>query len=302
MRSLIEPLAQEQHGLLTRRDLQALGISQSRMARAVRRGELVKRGRGIYALPDVPLEPDVRSTSRAHHGVVSHDTAARWWGMELAHAPASNHLTVPRNRGRRRDAIMGWTLHRADVPARERMIKLGLCVTTPVRTVLDCARMLSLADAVALADSALRKRLVTLAALHAAVAGLPRGPGRRKAQSVVACLDAKSGSVLESLLRVLLRQYGLLPPETQFAFTDAAGRLVGYFDFAWPALHLIVEADGFEFHRQREHLRRDCRRHNAITLRGWWLLRFTWEDVVLFPEQVVETVRETIRSLEATRQ
>lgn len=106
--------------------------------------------------------------------------------------------------------------------------------------------------------------------------------------------------MLESLLRVLLWERDLLPPETQFPFKDGENAWVGYFDFAWPELRLVIEADGFDYHGQREHLRRDCRRHNALTRRGWWLLRFTWEDVVLFPDEVVAAVRETIATLNGT--
>jgi very-short-patch-repair endonuclease len=294
LRSLVEPLAREQHGIVTRRDLRGLGVGRSRIARAVRRGELVRRHRGVYALPETPLDPDLNGKALQMRGVVSHDTAARWWGMELVHTPEVNHLTVARNRGRGRDSVAGWRLHRADLVSADKVVHRGLCVTTPVRTVLDCARLLPFTAAVALADSALRKRLVTMTALQRSAAALPRGPGRRKAQQVISLLDPKADSVLESLLRILLWENGLLPPESQYVIRNAAGTFVGYFDFAWPALRLVIEAEGFEFHGQREHLRRDCRRHNVLTLQRWWLLRFTWEDVVLFPESVIETVRDAL--------
>jgi hypothetical protein len=295
--ALVQPLAREQQGFVTWRDLRALGLRPNRIVRAVRRGELVRRGRGVYALPETQLEPNLHAVAKAHRGAVSHDTAAMWWGMELAHTPDRRHLTVPRNRGRLRDAISAWRLHRAGLTSADQVMRHGLCVTTPLRTVLDCARLLPLAHAVVIADSAVRKRLVRWSELQAVVETLPPGPGRRKVQRVVSAVDPKCGSVLESLLRVLLWENGLLPPESQYVFVDAAQRFVGYLDFAWPALRLAVEAEGFEFHSQRAEHRRDCQRHNALAGRGWWLLRFTWEDVVLRPDEVIATVRETLETL-----
>jgi hypothetical protein len=291
IRALIEPLAREQQGLVSVADLRGLGLKHGRIYRAARRGELVRRARGVFALPDVPPEPNLAATIRAIRGVLSHDAAAMWWGMELAHSPTKHHATVPRNRGRLANAIKGWRLHRSGLRADETVTKAGVDVTSPIRTVIDCARVLSVDHAVAIADSALRKRLVTMHELLAAAASVPRGPGRARVLTVVNLVDPKSGSVLESLTRVLLWRAGLLPPETQYPFKTASGAFVGYVDFAWPQLRLLLEADGFEFHSKRADHRNDCRRLNAFTCRGWLLLRVTWEDVVFQPDEVVETVR-----------
>ena len=43
---------------------------------------------------------------------------------------------------------------------------------------------------------------------------------------------------------------------------------------------IVVEADSFEFHGKRAALRRDCERYNALALRGWLVLRFSWEHVM----------------------
>jgi very-short-patch-repair endonuclease len=43
----------------------------------------------------------------------------------------------------------------------------------------------------------------------------------------------------------------------------------------------VLEADSFAFHASRSALRRDCRRYVNLAMRGWTLLRFSWEDVVL---------------------
>ena len=108
-------------------------------------------------------------------------------------------------------------------------------------------------------------------------------------QRAVSLADPTCGSALESLFRVLLVLAGLAPAETQYA-VRRAGRLLGRVDFAWPALLLVVETDGFAFHADRATYRSDRRRTNALTLAGWRVLRFSWEDVVHEPERVVAEV------------
>lgn len=191
LHALVEPIAKERGGLITSRDLSCLGISRDRIRRAVRRGVLVRRGRGVYALPEVALDPDLQSKAVALRGVISHDTAAAWWGMEAAHTPDCQHLTVPRQRKRRRNCLAGWQAHRAELASHEVTDKVGLRITTPLRTVLDCARTLPPAAAVALTDSAPRKKLIRLADLEQAAAAIPNGPGRKRVQQVVDLADPK---------------------------------------------------------------------------------------------------------------
>ncbi len=109
-------------------------------------------------------------------------------------------------------------------------------------------------------------------------------------------MDPASGSVLETLCRVLLQQAGLAPTSTQFVVRDARGRWIGRVDFAWPHQRLVVEADGFAFHADRASYRDDRRRGNALLLAGWRVLRFSWEDVVDRPDEVVTAVRAALAS------
>src|SRR5699024_10156357 len=74
-------------------------------------------------------------------------------------------------------------------------------VTTPVRTVLDCARDLPFPSALTVADSALRQRAVDRSDLQAAVAALPaRFPGRARAKRVIDAASPQAAGPLESVL------------------------------------------------------------------------------------------------------
>ena len=169
-------------------------------------------------------------------------------------------------------------------------------VTSPVRTVLDLRLTLPLAEAeaVATADAALRAGLVRLAALRRACAGLAADQERSRVARVLRLVDPSSGSVLESVCRVLFAEAGLPAPLTQFVVRRLDGRLLGRVDFAWPAQRLVVETDGFAFHADRERYRSDRRRTNGLVLEGWRVLRFSWEDVVHHPDAVVEAVRRAL--------
>ena len=221
--------------------------------------------------------------------VLSHQSAARVLGIELLH-PDGNHVTVPRARGRA-DAT-GWDVHRADLGPDDHFESNGLRLTAPLRTIIDLARILPRVESVVAADSALRQAMFTLSALVAATATV-LGRGASRVRGLAEHVDPLSGSVLESLLRVLLTSHGLKPSFTQFQVMDGL-RMIGRVDFAWPEARLIVEADGFAYHADRESYRRDRERDNELERLGWRVLRFTREDVVSRPDYVVTLVREVL--------
>jgi hypothetical protein len=137
--------------------------------------------------------------------------AAVLWGLEVAHQPGV-HVTVARDRSPA--SLPGVDVHRADLAETE--ICGGLRVTTVLRTVLDCARTLPLADAVVVADSALRSGLVTVDELDSATASLT-GRDTARVRRVVALADPQCGSVLESVAAVRRELAKAVPPSTQTA-------------------------------------------------------------------------------------
>ena len=221
--------------------------------------------------------------------VVSHESAAEAWGIELVTPAPQPTITVPRSYAR--VPVKGTRVYRRDLTTEEVAEHEGLRLTTPLRTVLDLGRSLPLGEAVAAGDSALRLDLVRLDVLHRTVQRLPPGRGSTRLRRAVALLDPAAGSVLESLLRVVFAEAGLPAPETQYRVCDRHGDFIARVDFCWPEVRLIVEADGFAFHSNRDAYRIDRERGNALELLGWRVLRFTWEDVVGRPEHVIATVR-----------
>lgn len=290
----VQELLVRQGGIARRRQLRKAGLTRAGLRRAVDAGQL------RLVTPDLYVTPDPRPDELLHlavirlEGTVSHHSAALLWGIELADTPEQLHVTVKRNRGRARHP--GVRVHRTDLTDDQVTLRAGVAITTVLQTLLDLCRCLPRAEAVAAVDSALRQGLVTVEELTAALCELPPARGRPKVARALELMDPQSGSVLESLCRVLMHERGLPAPITQLNVRHL-GRWVGRVDFAWPEQRLIVEADGFAFHSTRDQYRKDRRRLNALQAAGWTVLRFSWEDVLHDPDYLVASVSSALAGM-----
>lgn len=238
--------------------------------RAVAAGTIVRATRGRYVLPSTARQ---LTTAQSRSAVLSHLSAAAHHGWKVKTVPDAAWVTVPLNRRLRPAQRAGVVPRWADLPRPD--VRHG--VTTPLRTVLDCARALPFDEALAVADSALRSRDVTRAELSEAAAGA-RGPGSRRVRRIATHADGRAANPFESVLRALCLDEGFdLTPQLQVA---EAG-LYAVVDLGSERLRLAVEADGFEHHGTRKGLRKDCRRHTELAVFAWSSLRFSFEDVMV---------------------
>lgn len=293
MDEALQALCARNGGVFTRRDAVAVGVRQHRLTRLVRTGAIARLRHGVYSAHGaIARLQDPWVVTRTHRVVLSYWSAAAWWGVDLPTALRRVHVTAPRNRGCRRHDIPGVRLHRAALRADVTTVR-GVEVTTALRTCLDLARHASLEDAVAIVDGFLRKKLVTHDEFLAAAARVA-GPGRMRVQTVASLVDSKSGSVLESLARVLLWRNGLCPPVSQHPLAHAASGWRGYLDFAWPQLKVALECDGYEWHAERVPFQKDRRRWSTLSRLDWRCGVVTWFDVTCDPSYVVTLVAELL--------
>ena len=68
-------------------------------------------------------------------------------------------------------------------------------------------------------------------------------------------------------------------------------------DFLWPEARLVVELDGFEFHRERAAFERDRRRDAILQRAGYRVLRITHRRLTEEPEAVISDLRALLCSL-----
>ena len=72
---------------------------------------------------------------------------------------------------------------------------------------------------------------------------------------------------------------------------SANQRVAGYeVDILFRAAKVAIEIDGFAYHSDAETFQRDRTKQNAIALIGYQVLRFTWLDLVEYPERVLDEV------------
>jgi hypothetical protein len=165
-------------------------------------------------------------------------------------------------------------VRRRDLPAYD-VVEPG--ITTPLRTVLDVATDYPFEDALAVADSALRSRLVTHDELVAAALASP-SRGRKRRLRLVVAADARADNQFESVLRALALQVGLdVVPQVSLFTGDRWVRP----DLLDEGRGLALEAESFTWHGQRVQLMKDCRKYNDLSLLGLTLVRFAWEHVML---------------------
>ncbi|MEJ1107066.1 MULTISPECIES: type IV toxin-antitoxin system AbiEi family antitoxin domain-containing protein [unclassified Kribbella] len=267
-------------GTATFAELRA-SVSGRAIRRALAIGAIRRIAKGVYAMPPAA---DPLAAARAQAGIVSHLSAAVLHGFSVLDLPAKPQITVPRGQHRRLSPV-DCELHWADdVPSDGRL-------TGKLRTVLDCARTLPFTAGLTVADSALRLDAFDRSQLLVGAAEL-RGPGCRRARRVAAAADGRAESPLESVLRALLIEAGIegFEPQVVVQDHDFSARI----DLGHRGLLIAVEADSFAHHGTRRGLTRDCRRHVNLTIRGWRLLRFSWEDVMFDPAWVVDAIRQAM--------
>lgn len=188
-------------GVATRSELLAM-TTRGELRRGTARGDITRAGRGRYVSGEVTGQ---RRSAAALSATLSHLSAAQHWGWAVKNPPARAWVTVPRNRKVGRDTQARHHVVYGDLGQSE--VIDG--VTTPLRTVLDCARRLPFDEALCVADSALRARAVTTPELQSGAAQV-RGRGAARCRQIADQADARSANPFESTLRAIVIESGEL--------------------------------------------------------------------------------------------
>lgn len=249
---------------------------------ACERGEVVRTTRGRYGLAAMP---DAHRIAAQVGGFVSHLSAAGHHGLPVLVPPTQPQVSVRRNA--HPSAGTGARLYYRELAPGE----VTGSTTTARRTVLDCADTLPFAEALAVADSALRLQVCTRPEL---VAAATAWSGRRRAAvlRVASCADGRPDNPFESALRALALDAGCegFVPQVRVR----VGRRSVRVDLADRRRRIVLEADSFEWHGNRTALRRDCRRYDELVRAGWVVLRFSWEHVMFDREWVMAVIRDVV--------
>lgn len=112
---------------------------------------------------------------------------------------------------------------------------------------------------------------------------------------VAAHADARAANPLESVLRAISLRVGGLRFEPQVRIDSADdGRFLARADLADRHLRIVAEADGFEFHGERELFERDLKRQDDLVIDDWLVLRYGWDHVMTRDAWVESTLNRAV--------
>src|SRR4051794_4711046 len=182
----IAALAARQHGLVSHAQLGELGVGDGAIKHRVAVGRLHRIHRGVYAVGHRALRREARwmaAVLAAGPGAaLSHRSAAELWGIRNG-SRARIDVSVPRHR-RSTSRLEG---HVVEMQCDEVTVEDGIRVTTPARTLLDLATVVSPQHLKAAFDEAEVRRLTSPTSLDALVS---RYAGRRGTRAIRSILDS----------------------------------------------------------------------------------------------------------------
>lgn len=297
----IMSLAADQHGVISRRQLERAGISTDVADRYIRIGRMRRLHRGVYqfgptAGPHTRLVAAVLACGDT--AVLSHRSSAGVWRM-LGECDGIVDVIV----AGRSESRAGIRVHRAELRLTEVASTQGMRVTTPARTLYDLASMAAPADPAphdgarsvvhrdverAMAE-ALAQRLTTRPALRALLdhhhghgAGLLRELLESDVKPALTRSDAEErflqlvrrGCVDDPAVNVIVERYEV--------------------DFLWRAERLVVEVDGHRYHASKRAFENDRRRDAVLAAAGYTVMRVTWDQITREPEAVLVRLVRTL--------
>jgi hypothetical protein len=273
--------AADEWGVLSLRELRECGLTRKHVSVRVRNGWLHPLFRGVYAVghPAVPLEGRLLAAvkSLGEGAVLSHFSAAALWGFVDWDVARDG---IGHRKGLR---VHGSTL----LDRRDVMRRAGIPVTSPARTLVDLAAVVTDKLLRTAVRRALAKRRVSIRQLVATRRRL--GPRRGSARlDRVLATAAATRSELEDVVFDLIVDAGLVRPDINKPLLLAGRRVIP--DFRWTEQHVVVEADGRTWHDNPIARADDAERQALLEAHGDSVLRVTWKQAVSRPRQTATRI------------
>lgn len=196
---------------------------------------------------------------------LSHRSAAELWRL-LRPAGGPIEVSVPSTAGRKRRE--GICIHRrASLGSAAVTRRLNIPVTTSAQTIADLRGVVAPAE-------------VRRAIRQAEVLGLRTG---------IESASVPTRSELEDLFLRLCRRHGIPAPEVNVRVGPSE------VDFLWRRERLIVETDGYRYHRGSQAFEDDHERDLDLRSAGYDVHRFSYRQVDGDAPRVAAAVRQALR-------
>ncbi|GHC98854.1 hypothetical protein [Zhihengliuella salsuginis] len=293
---LRRPLPSELQGrVFTARQAVDLGVSRSRL----RAADVTRLATGVY-VHDVEEPTELAQVAALRYWRpdlwLTHASAARTFGLWVPPAverDARLHVSLPQGR---RTVTAGGVSGHTLIAGPDEVLRfdgvphapqgLAGAVSSPARTWLDLAPLLSIEELVVLGDQLVRRpylrfdgrrtpwatrdSLTDLLAAHAQVAGAVR------AREALKLVRVGADSPPETRMRLAILRAGLPEPGLQVR-PNPGDRHAIPADLGYREHRIALHYEGGG-HRSPDQLERDIRRDEAFSASGWTNLRFTSVD------------------------
>jgi hypothetical protein len=280
-------IARRQHGIVSRGQVERLGLTGNSIDRLIRNGRLHRLHPGIYALGHDAITNRGRwmaaVLASGDGAVLSHQSATALWGIWGSGA-GETHVTVPRKTRSQRSIRRHFSM----LPDDERAVLAGIPTTSAARAVLDLAAV----KGEPAAESAVREMeylgIYGPVSLPVLLGRYPRHQGTPIVRVALERLADDPGgrirSDLEELFLPFLDAHRIPRPRLNFWLSIDDDRF--QVDCLWPDPKLVGELDGFKSHGTKRAFRKDRRRDRRLGARGYHVVRITEDQLLAEPREL----------------
>lgn len=294
----IAALAERQHGVVARRQLRALGLSEAGITARAQSGSLHRLFRGTFAVGHRATGRRGRLLSAVlasgEGAVLSHGSAAELLGL-WDKRPDCFDVIAPRRAGRKIEGIRWHNVLRPG--SAEIVIQKGIPCTSVSRTLVDMAGRTGPMTLRRLVAQAAVLRLLDVREVDRVLAqGRRRGaPGLRMILEPWRTEDEwkpRLRSPLEAMLLPALLAAGIPRPRCNVRMRIEGERIE--IDLLWEEQRLAIETDGEETHGTRGAFQSDRRRDQLLLAGGYRVARVSWRQAENETSAVVERIKRML--------
>jgi hypothetical protein len=274
--------ARRSHGVVTRAELLAAGISRRQIDWSLATGELLAVHPGVYRAAAATRTWHQRVLEAVRAGgdgaLASHRSAAALWDLDGSTRGVPEIVTPRHLRSWAVD--LGRRHESKDLRLAEPVEHEAIPCTGLTRTLVDLGAVLPIERVQQAVDDAVRRRMCTWDDLLHAQA-LHSRQGRNGVGTLRAILEESYGTEIPDshfnrLVERLFLAHGLPRPTVEHIVRDANGAEIGRLDLAFVPQRVGIELDSRRYHLHATAFEHDRHRQNRLEIAGWMILRYTW--------------------------
>lgn len=283
------------HGAISTDELASLGVSTSLRAKWVQRRLLARAGPHSFVLVGAPRSPHQAAWCAAADvagiGYVGGRTAAWLHGFDGFRPPRRPEVLIRREHRGARLPHMTRTTARP-LGNTDAITINGVRCLDAERLIIECHRFgFTVAEIENAIDSGIRMKRLREPQLRERVLESVR-PGSGGAAVRAALLDTGGESRLERRFLAIVRSGGL-PRPTMRVVVKTDREFAARLDALFPG-RLVIELEGHATHSSRRQRQHDEERRTTLTLHGYRVIVFTYNDVRDRPDWVLARVHAAL--------